>query len=153
MTDTLDAIAVDLAKALDKDYLKRAELILIASRLAALSNQGEGAKPVAWVVTCHTDDCEDFSQLVRDEAFIERMRSHGLVKSVEPLYAHPAEADRRDAERWEWDYGHLTHGEIESPIWIAWDNGNVDYVDAGASVDFTGCIAWMPANPPEAPSR
>lgn len=55
--------------------------------------------------------------------------------------------------KWEWDYGSLTHGPLSEPIWIAWDNGSVDYADEGASVDFTGCVGWMPATPPEAPAK
>lgn len=54
-------------------------------------------------------------------------------------------------DRWEWDYGHLTHGRLEFPIWIAWDNGCVDYIDQGASVDFAGCVGWKRADPPAHP--
>lgn len=41
---------------------------------------------------------------------------------------------------------------LEFPIWVAWNNGRVDYVDECACVDYTGCIGWMKVIPPAPPA-
>lgn len=68
------------------EYVKHDELAALA-----------GAEAVAWRVTCHSDDdcdsSDDYSQYVSDFAFVELLQSHGVFKSVTPLFTHaPAKA-------------------------------------------------------------
>jgi hypothetical protein len=65
--------------------------------LLARTEAGEdGAEPFGWWIECHGTD-GDFGQFVTDRAFVELLRSHGVVERETALFTHPQDASG-DAE-------------------------------------------------------
>ncbi len=90
------------------------------------------------------------------DAAIEALGAGGEDRPNHPAIAaapQPQTTAAQEPVAWEWDYGQLDSGCLDFPIWIAWDNGSVDYVDEGATVDFAGCVGWMRAAPPQYPEN
>jgi hypothetical protein len=96
MTDTLDAIAREMRKEAETPYSVQTchsnTLKRWADRITALSNQGEG-EVAAWM-----DSLLGEVSVPSEHAVGSDPAKNGYV----PLYLHPAEADRRDAERYRW---------------------------------------------------
>jgi hypothetical protein len=95
MVDSAVRVAVewDGADAISPQVMRAA---LHAALLARTEAGADGAEPFGWWIECHGTD-GDFGQFVTDRAFVELLRSHGVVERETALFTHPQDASG-DAE-------------------------------------------------------
>jgi hypothetical protein len=59
--------------------------------LARTEAGADGVEPFGWWIECHGTD-GDFGQFVTDRAFVELLRSHGVVERETALFSRPQDA-------------------------------------------------------------
>lgn len=107
------------------------------------------ANLIKWGYECAKHD--DNSVLIKDvcecDVYDVLMAS---AKALDELQDYRSGMDL--STQWETDITHLEGDRIPYDVWVAWDHGCVDLCEAGAIVDFTGCIGWIKAEVPTFPT-